>query len=111
MGGSDTQLYQSCIYFTCKHSNIHVGVIDGLVTVAKREKLPGLYRGIGPTLLAIAPFMAVQQASYDVLKHQAMMNGAQPSAMLFLISGSIAGATAQTVGSREIPVFIHVHSS
>ena len=65
--------------------------------MAVNEKLPGLYRGIGPTLLAIAPFMAVQQSSYDVLKQQAVNNNMKPSATLFFICGSVAGGIAQTV--------------
>lgn len=73
------------------------GIVHGLVTVARKERLPGLYRGIGPTLLAIAPFMAVQQASYDVLKQQALLYQFQPSPTLFFACGSVAGAAAQTV--------------
>lgn len=73
------------------------GIVHGLVTVAQKERLPGLYRGIGPTLLAIAPFMAVQQASYDVLKQQALLYQFQPSPTLFFACGSVAGAAAQTV--------------
>lgn len=65
--------------------------------VAVKEKLPGLYRGIGPTLLAIAPFMAVQQSSYDVLKQQAIEHSLEPSATLFFTCGSLAGGIAQTV--------------
>ena len=65
--------------------------------MALREKLPGLYRGVGPTLLAIAPFMAIQQSTYDVLKQQAIQYQLEPSAPLFLICGSIAGGVAQTV--------------
>ena len=65
--------------------------------MAATEKLPGLYRGIGPTLLAIAPFMAIQQSSYDVLKQQAIKHELEPTASLFFICGSIAGGVAQTV--------------
>lgn len=78
------------------------GLFHGLKEVAAKEKLPGLYRGIGPTLLAIAPFMAVQQSSYDVLKTKAISLDIKPSASLFFICGSIAGAAAQTVCSPMI---------
>jgi hypothetical protein len=73
------------------------GLFHGLKEVASNEKLRGLYRGIGPTLLAIAPFMAVQQASYDVLKQQATKLQLEPSAPLFFVCGSVAGGIAQTV--------------
>ena len=39
------------------------GLVHGIVSVAKAEGMTGLYSGLGPTLLAIAPFMAVQQVS------------------------------------------------
>ena len=65
--------------------------------IAAREKFAGLYRGIGPTLTAIAPFMAVQQVVYDILKQKSIDNGIAPSATLFLLCGSAAGAAAQTV--------------
>ena len=73
------------------------GIIDALVKVAKNEKLTGLYKGIGPTLLAIAPFIAVQQISYDLLKHKATAKHIEPSVGLFLACGSLAGIAAQTV--------------
>ncbi len=59
--------------------------------------MAGLYRGIGPTLTAIAPFMAVQQVVYDVLKQRSIENSITPTATLFFLCGSAAGAAAQTV--------------
>ena len=53
----------------------------------------------GPTLMAIAPFVAVQQITYDLLKYKAGVMHFQPSVMLFLFSGSLAGVTAQTVST------------
>ena len=67
--------------------------------IGSKEKLRGLYRGVGPTLVAIVPFMAVQQASYDVMKQHVSDLEIQPSAYLFFICGSFAGAIAQTVSS------------
>lgn len=67
--------------------------------VAATERLPGLYRGIGPTLLAIAPFMAVQQSSYDILKQQAIKHQLEASVLLFFTCGSVAGGIAQTVSA------------
>ena len=65
--------------------------------VAKDEKLPGLYKGIGPTILAIAPFIALQQVTYDMLKQKATERSIQPSVMLFLVCGGLSGIAAQTV--------------
>lgn len=69
--------------------------------MARQERLPGLYRGLGPTLIAIAPFMAVQQSSYDVLKDQAIKRNFEPTASLFFVCGSAAGAMAQTVSNAD----------
>ena len=76
---------------------INAGIFDTLRKVAKNEKLPGLYRGFVPTIIAIAPFVAIQQISYDLLKHQAGAMYFKPSVWLFLGCGSLAGAAAQTV--------------
>lgn len=91
------------------HCVVPVGLWDGLVKTARREKLPGLYRGIGPTLLAIAPFMAVQQASYDVLKNEAMSRQMEPTPLLFFVCGSIAGAAAQSV-SMAVKGWLHLYA-
>lgn len=64
--------------------------------------MAGLYRGIGPTLVAIAPFMAVQQVVYDILKQRSIQSNIAPSAMLFFLCGSAAGATAQTVSNTIV---------
>ena len=57
-----------------------------------------LWKGIRPTLLAVAPFVAIQQATYDVIKMSAMEYGnVQPSVGFFLTCGAAAGLTAQTV--------------
>lgn len=74
--------------------------MEGFRVIYHREKIRGLYKGLGPTLVAIAPFMAVQQSSYDVLKHQATNYGYAKTPLLFLTCGSIAGATAQTVRDK-----------
>lgn len=75
------------------------GLFHGIRVIASTEKMAGLYRGIGPTLTAIAPFMAVQQVVYDILKTRSMERSIAPSPSLFLLCGSVAGATAQTVST------------
>ena len=82
----------------------HTGLLPGLKKLYHQERLRGLYRGLGPTLLSIAPFMAIQQSTYDVLKHQASLYELQSSPLLFLTCGSIAGASAQTVSCIDFNV-------
>lgn len=73
------------------------GITHALWEIASKEKLKGLYKGVGPTLLAVVPFIAVQQSSYDTMKMYALNHDLQPSISLFLLCGSVAGVLAQTV--------------
>lgn len=73
------------------------GVLGTMRTIVMKEGPSALFRGIRPSLVAVAPFVAIQQASYDTIKQAAFAMGMQPSVALFLGCGSLAGATAQTV--------------
>ncbi len=88
----------------CQHNNIYflAGIAHALADIAAKEKLRGLYKGVGPTLLAIVPFIAIQQSSYDVMKQYALGHNLQPSISLFLLCGSLAGVVAQTVSTRPL---------
>ena len=44
------------------------GMADGFITVARTEGLLALYKGLIPTLVGIAPYAALNFASYDLLK-------------------------------------------
>lgn len=41
---------------------------DGFLTVARAEGPLALYKGLAPTLVGIAPYAALNFASYDLLK-------------------------------------------
>ncbi|CAI7999938.1 Calcium-binding mitochondrial carrier protein SCaMC-1 [Geodia barretti] len=73
------------------------GTFDALKVIAKNDKMSGLYRGIGPTIASIAPFVAIQQVTYDLLKYKAGNMSMEPSVLLFVGCGSAAGVAAQTV--------------
>ena len=56
----------------------------------------GLFRGITPSLVAVAPFVALQQSFYDVLKSWMISSfDLEPSPALFLGCGMVAGTCAQ----------------
>ena len=76
------------------------------MTIVRTEGYRGLFRGLTPTLCAIGPFIGVQQSAYDLIKHWFNTQGYATSPTLFLISGSIAGITAQTVGQTFVVVII-----
>ena len=65
--------------------------------------------GLRPSLLSIAPFLGLQQCSYDILKLYAVKHYSESSST-FLICGAFAGMGAQTV-SVFLKLFITVVST
>jgi len=47
-----------------------VGLGNALVTVVRAEGVRALYKGLAPTLVGIAPYAAINFASYDLLKRR-----------------------------------------
>ena len=68
-----------------------------------------LLSGLGPTLVSIAPFLAIQQCVYDVLKN-IVVNGfvVTPNVSTFLICGAFAGTLAQTVSTFRLKLLIQL---
>lgn len=64
--------------------------------IVAAQGVRGLYNGLGPSVFAVAPFLAVQQSSYDVMK-QLLSPYVEPSVPLFVACGAVAGMMAQTV--------------
>ena len=63
-----------------------------------KEGATSFYKGLQPTLLAVAPFIGLQQASYDLYKQVFIDSGYfKPSVGLFLGCGAVAGLTAQAI--------------
>lgn len=67
---------------------------DGMSGV---DGIRGLYVGLTPTLLAVVPFIAIQNATIDLLQVYAIENGWEASPMLLLCVGGGAGVLAQTI--------------
>lgn len=58
--------------------------------------LPGLYRGIMPTIYGVAPYVGLNFAVYEsIRKRFSNMEGGEPTALEKLASGAISGAVAQ----------------
>lgn len=58
----------------------------------------GLFRGIGPTLTAVAPFIALQQSIYDYSLTVATVRfDATPTVTLYMGCGAFAGILSQTI--------------
>lgn len=67
-------------------------------SIMTKHGIKGFYRGMSPTLAAVMPFIAIQQASYDVLKQLFIDSGyftVSPST--FFMTGALAGLCAQSV--------------
>ena len=74
------------------------GILSTAKAIVKEGGMRRLYAGMGPTLLAVMPFVGIQQATYDALKMLLFDSGAvTPSVPLFLACGAIAGTAAQGV--------------
>ncbi|KAI8475689.1 MAG: mitochondrial carrier domain-containing protein [Monoraphidium minutum] len=71
------------------------GTWDALSTIASQEGARGLFRGLGPTVLANAPFSALYYMFYTRIKH-ALAEEGRPQVAVNLVSGLI-GATAATL--------------
>lgn len=81
-----------------KGSGNYRGIFAAFRTILLEEGTFGFYKGIGPALLSIAPFIGVQQCVYDVVKLKALDSAVvEPEAFTFLCCGAFAGMTAQTV--------------
>ena len=74
------------------------GIVDGFRRILHVEGTGGFYKGLGPTLFAVAPFVALQQATYDVVKQVTIETfNMKPSVPLFMSCGATAAIVAQSV--------------
>ncbi|BFZ65131.1 hypothetical protein YB2330_006294 [Saitoella coloradoensis] len=76
--------------------------LPGMTTTMKQiyrneGGIRGLYRGIVPTTLGVAPYVGLNFAVYEHLRSFFRPDGSQPSASEKLLSGAIAGGVAQTI--------------
>jgi len=55
-----------------------------------------LYKGLGPTLASLAPFVAINFATYDTLKSSFLQPDKRPDPVLSLLLGAAAGLIAQS---------------
>lgn len=80
-----------------KNVSNYTGIASALKRIHVEEGVRGLYKGLIPSLVSIAPFLGIQQSAYDVMKLHALKSqfGANPST--FLVCGGLAGMLAQTV--------------
>ncbi|KAG0281281.1 hypothetical protein BGZ96_001194 [Linnemannia gamsii] len=75
------------------------GIWKTMVHIYTKEGgIVGLYRGLGPTLTGVAPYVALNFQAYEVLRtHLTPPGEVAPSVGMKLICGAVAGSFAQTV--------------
>ncbi|CAI7926622.1 unnamed protein product [Closterium sp. NIES-53] len=74
------------------------GMADAFSTIARTEGVLAMYKGLFATLLGIAPYAAVNFASYDLLKSSLYGSGmVQQSVPANLLMGATAGTIATSV--------------
>lgn len=74
------------------------GMTNAFITIAQKEGVAALYKGLCPTLVGIAPYAALNFACYDLFKHW-FYGGAdrKQSAFSNLAIGAVSGTFAATV--------------
>jgi solute carrier family 25 phosphate transporter 23/24/25/41 len=76
-------------------TNEYRGIAHTLVTIARTDGLLGLYRGLTPTLLGIAPYIAINMTTFDLLKRHYLPSRDHPQFTLInLLLGATAGFVA-----------------
>ncbi|KAG2502088.1 hypothetical protein HYH03_000580 [Edaphochlamys debaryana] len=73
------------------------GAVDAAVSMVRHEGFMSLYKGLVPTLIGIAPYAALNFATYDLIKKW-LYHGERPqSAMANLFVGGASGTFAASV--------------
>eukprot|EP00520_Triparma_pacifica_P003476 CAMPEP_0118631676 /NCGR_PEP_ID=MMETSP0785-20121206/30_1 /TAXON_ID=91992 /ORGANISM="Bolidomonas pacifica, Strain CCMP 1866" /LENGTH=428 /DNA_ID=CAMNT_0006522379 /DNA_START=27 /DNA_END=1310 /DNA_ORIENTATION=+ len=72
-------------------------IIECFKTIAKEKGTAGLYKGLVPTLCAVAPFLAFQMSTADALKSVCASRDIEVTPMRMGLIGGTAGIVAQTV--------------
>ena len=73
------------------------GIGDAFVTVARHEGVGALYKGLVPTLAGIAPYAAINFASYDVAKKLYYGENGKQDPISNLFVGGASGTFSATV--------------
>jgi solute carrier family 25 phosphate transporter 23/24/25/41 len=79
------------------HTQGYDGMRHAFVTMYRVEGVASLFKGLGPTLVGIAPYAALNFATYDLVKKQYYATGGHQSAMSNLVLGGLAGTFAASM--------------
>lgn len=71
------------------------GILGALGLVYKSSGIGGLYRGLGPTLIAMFPYVGVEFMVYETLKKRWEAHVGPVGTAALLLLGAVGGAAAQ----------------
>ena len=71
--------------------------LHALTTIAHEEGIRGLYRGLGPTILANAPFSALYYTFYTRLQERLREGSSLPNPAINFASGTLAAVAATLI--------------
>lgn len=82
-----------------KSANELPGMFGTMKTMYRTEGgFVALYRGLGPTLAGVAPYVGINFATYEAMRKLVTREGeANPSALGKLLAGGMSGAVAQSI--------------
>lgn len=69
-------------------------MVNAFTTMYRVEGVASLFKGLGPTLVGIAPYAALNFATYDLVKKSYYGSGGKQSAMSNLVLGGLSGTFA-----------------
>ena len=69
-------------------------MVHAFSSMYRLEGVASLFKGLGPTLIGIAPYAALNFATYDLFKKQYYSAGGKQSAVSNLVLGGLAGTFA-----------------
>jgi len=72
-------------------------IVYAFVDIWKNEGVRGLWRGIGPNLLGVAPARALHFTTYNFVKRLCKNLGMEEGTQVHFVSAIVAGATVHTV--------------
>jgi len=75
----------------------YIGIFDTFRLVVREEGYRALYKGLWPSILGIAPYVAINFTTYETLKRRFTTPHRPPSVGESLAYGAFSGAVAQTV--------------
>ncbi|TMW61319.1 hypothetical protein Poli38472_012510 [Pythium oligandrum] len=75
----------------------YTGIWDALKGIYRSEGIVGMYRGMTPTVIGVAPYVGLNFMVFETLRGTVPVDAnGRPDAMYLLVCGAVAGACGQT---------------